>query len=388
MIDAIVRANPSYDLLLLDSLSSAERQFVGDTDQRVEVYGYLRPHVGSGLQWRSVSPDVALLLLTLATPGRVPAYLRARLGGTTSVTVQRLVLDGVLEIERDGKFVSGSRSIDTTNSDRREAGKISQQSVAALQYAQTLEGLAVEELAMRLYCYGRRPLSPSWQSRLANDDAIEEFLGLNPNGAVRNVLNAEWTEARTGGIRFWRMWVPRDIKDDTDAAVYKLYVSPGCDALPAALQATAETLSGVRGVLGFKVGRDLSGLSRPDKLVAYFSRMDTLQLTAAHLRRVLQGSSPHGVPFTAEITRDGLLSWGIDPPEAQRMLEGGSEGSWRVWIVNRLADYLIAAQGQSVGENCWQFALNRLRLEGLDTDTWVPTSRLWAESTATGCRAY
>jgi hypothetical protein len=388
VIDSVLRSNPSYELLLLDDLSSAERQLVADAGHGFDAYGYLRPRPGSGLPWRSVSPDVALLLFTVATPRRMPAYLHRLLGNATVPTVQRLILDAVLEVERDGCFVSGSRSVEAAHSDHREPGRLGQQSIAALQYAQTLEGLAVQELAMRLYSYGRKPLSPSWQARLPNEDAIEDFLDLGPRGLVRPLLDDMWTEAHTPGIRFWRMWIPRGSTGDTDAAVYKLYVSPCCDALPLALHATARALSRVPGALGFKIGRGLHGLSRPDKLVAYFSRLDSLQLAAAELRGALQGSAPHGVPFTAEITRDGMLSWGIDPSARQRMADGGSEASWRAWIAGKLAEYLLIAKAQSDTQDGWRFALNRLRLDGIDTDTWVPSSALRAESAVENTHAH
>jgi hypothetical protein len=86
----------------------------------------------------------------------------------------------------------------------------------------------------------------------------------------------------------------------------------------------------------------------------------------------VQGLRPHGVPFTAAIAADGMLSWGTDPP-GNRSGTGG--GSWRSWVTGRLADYLAAARptpSEGVPVEPWQIALERIRLDGVDTDTWVP----------------
>ena len=46
-----------------------------------------------------------------------------------------------------------------------------------------------------------------------------------------------------------------------------------------------------------------------------------------------------------------------------------------------LAEYLESARSDT--ENAlqpWQFALERLRLAGIDTDTWVPAGGMWREA--------
>ena len=158
---------------------------------------------------------------------------------------------------------------------------------------------------------------------------------------------------------------------------YKLYVSPAIDALPAALGAVADSLARAPGVSAFKVGADLSGICRPDKLVVYFDRLDDLQRAAAQLESLLKGCPAHGVPFTAPVTADGLLSWGADPPAASAV-ESEALTSWRMWVTERLAEYLVVAREGSAGTlEPWQFALERLRLSGIDTDTWAPANDMW-----------
>ena len=162
-------------------------------------------------------------------------------------------------------------------------------------------------------------------------------------------------------------------------------------------KAVASTLADAPGVASWKIGRTIDGLTRPDKLVAYFDRQHDLVAATNRLRPTLSGAAAHGVPFTAAITTDGLLSWGIDPPRAGAGPSGPS-GSWRSWVTERLADYLVTARTSvhdgspmhqgSMGERRrgvpdegdggapepWQVAIARLRLDGVDVDTWVPNS--------------
>lgn len=160
---------------------------------------------------------------------------------------------------------------------------------------------------------------------------------------------------------------------------YKLYVSPTLDALPRAIEAVADSLASGHGAKAFKVGADLGGLCRPDKLVVYFDRLDDLQDAAVSLEQRLGVCPAHGVPFTAAVTADGLLSWGADPPVFGA--DAGRVTSWRLWVSELLAEYLESARSDN--ENAlqpWQFALERLRLAGIDTDTWVPASGMWREA--------
>jgi hypothetical protein len=85
------------------------------------------------------------------------------------------------------------------------------------------------------------------------------------------------------------------------------------------------------------------------------------------------------VPFTAEIAGGGLLSWGVDPPPAVGLGPAAGEGrmSWRLWLTHRLARALIAAVAAAEAMEPWRFAIERLRLEGIDTDSWTPGGGLW-----------
>jgi hypothetical protein len=157
-------------------------------------------------------------------------------------------------------------------------------------------------------------------------------------------------------------------------------VSPAIDALAPVMEAVAGGLGSAPGVRAFKVGADVAGLCRPDKVVVYFDRLDDLHDAAGRLRERLDGCPAQGVPFTAAVTLDGLLSWGADPPVPGHR---AAATSWRLWVSERLGDYLCDARTSRPGElEPAQFALERLRLAGIDTETWVPSSGMWQEALA------
>ncbi len=126
----------------------------------------------------------------------------------------------------------------------------------------------------------------------------------------------------------------------------------------------------------FKVGADLDGLLRPDKFVAYFTSKDALLDAAQRLLPLVTDRKVQGVPFTAEIARNGALSWGSDPAARS----GELRMSWRQWLCERLAAALITARDdKSGGIEPWRFALERLRLDGVDPQNFMPLA-IWPEA--------
>jgi hypothetical protein len=381
LASATLRASPGYELVLLDRLRAAEREAVAAAGED-EVYGLLRPAPGSGLEPRVVSPDTALLFTALAEEGPLPAYARAQLGPAAERTVARLVLDGVLEVRHGARYLSGPEASSLLLGDRSLAGRgrIGELSRAALRYGQALGEIDERALAIRVYAYGRLPLSPFQRERWPDEEAVDEWLGLLPGGRAHRPLREGWVEAgKDAPGSHWRSWTPRSVsaaaRRSGGAPRYKLYVSPATDSLPDALEAVAEALCGSSGLSGFKIARGADALARPDKLVAYFDRLEDLRRAADELAGRLGGCQVHGVPFSAPVTADGLLSWGADPPPTG----AGFRGSWRLWIAERLAEYLLLARRSAPGEmEPWRFALERLAVAGVDTDTWAPTSGIWA----------
>jgi hypothetical protein len=175
----------------------------------------------------------------------------------------------------------------------------------------------------------------------------------------------------------WMVWRGRQSRDQGRGGIkHKLYISPRLAALPAAFAGLVETM----GETGchFKIGSSAAGLLRPDKMVVYFSSQEDLLAAASRLALRLDGLPAHGVPFSAEIAGDGLLSWGMDPPTSETRLSWEEPESWRLWIARRLAAALVAAHGAATaGVEPGDFALERLRQEGVDVDEWTPSPSIW-----------
>jgi hypothetical protein len=123
----------------------------------------------------------------------------------------------------------------------------------------------------------------------------------------------------------------------------------------------------------FKVGDDGYGMLRPDKIVVYFRSFAALEESGRKIAARLPDCPAQGVPFTAAFEGSRLLSWGVDPQKQNGVLAWQERESWRMWITNRVAVAMIGARQSQNGRLApWRFALERLRLDAIDTDTWTP----------------
>nr|NLI50508.1 hypothetical protein [Propionibacterium sp.] len=367
---ARLRTNPAYEVVVADRLTGDEADLFRSLAGGGDLFGLLRPD-RAGLSYKAVDAETALLLFTLATPGPLPSFARAKLGPDCDRVVADLVLSGVLEVEGEGGFRSGPDAEPALFARPATAGRgrTGQLSLAALRYGQRLGALEPSELASRLYAFNRAPLTPAWQRRLPGPDAVLDHLGLGPGGRLQPRLTAAW--AAHGPDRGWLSWSSRAVRAAAEpgALTYKLYLSPTLEALPELVEAWVAASPRLR-AFSFKLGLDAAGLLRPDKCVAYFATLDDLARAGDVLSAAMQGLPAQGVPFTAGITADGLLSWGVDPPRR------GTGRSWRLWVAEHAARSLAAAAARPAaagGTEPWLFALRRLQVAGVDTDTWQPT---------------
>jgi hypothetical protein len=338
---------------------------------------------------KALGCDTALLLLTLREPAVIPAFVRNQ-GERCERQVAELVMDGILEVQDGDRFVSGTEAahlFSAPNATGGSGGRLADLSIEALRYAQALEIEDPRMLAARLYFYNRLPLSPRWERELAGADAVLELVGIGSDDRLHELLDTTWGGARPASIRDgWITWARSNASRSgaANGPTYKLYVSPPVAALREAFAALVEVLSNSRAT-GFKVGADARGVLRPDKLVAYFVRFDDLAEVAEPLAQRLGAMPVHGVPFTAQIAGDGLLSWGMDPPREQPGAFGDEGQSWRIWVAHRLAAALLAARNaEQEAMPPWQFALQRLAMQGVDVEHWTPSMSLWLETGAEG----
>lgn len=331
-----------------------------------------------GLSLKVVPSATAALLWGLRAGGLLPKAAQTEFRHHPA-TLLRLVLDSVLEIEADGMFVSGAAAIDLMGVHLPQVRPRSRPivlSIEALRYGQTLNCSDGPTLAHRLYGYHRAPISPRWTRRLGSYSDIEAHLGLDGTGVSRRAFHQGWLAGVAPEAPSWLILRLRP--GPTGGSRFKLYVSPRLEHLGVAVRAALPILTELE-VPAFKVGRDLSGILRPDKFVIYAASRRQLQDTCTALTPALAGLEAHGVPFTAPIDQAGLVSWGIDPPESESLLLS-QRTSWRRWLTERLAVALLVARRSRTSPEApepWRFALARLALDGVDARTWLPTGVSW-----------
>ena len=243
------------------------------------------------------------------------------------------------------------------------AAGCSRLSLAAVAQAERLPVTGVEALAPRLYGFGRVPLSGRWTRAYPGPDAVLDLL--RPGGLERH-----WSGSAQPD---WLSWRRNGVSGPPPDLPYKLYVSPHVDALTEVLPAAVAALTAA-GASHFKVGSDAAGLLRPDKFVVYVRDAGELSAVAGEVARALAGARPHGVPFSAELAGDGLLSWGGDPPRDAGPADARPE-SWRLSVCRRLAEHLTAAKAAGLPAlSPARYALSRLALDGVRLPAFAPAT--------------
>jgi hypothetical protein len=374
------RANPEFELISWERLPETYRELTIDVAKDLDFYGLLLPHNSALTSAKSVSHDIALLFLSLREAGSLPHYVINKLGDSCNKTLVELVLDGVLQIEWRDDFVSGPAAFaalyEQPSVTVKASGKIAQISLDAVKYAQEIETSDSVYLSSRLYFFNRVPISEYWQRQFPDNKSVIRYLGLHNEGANAKLLSSKWQYIPPGEDKAWHAWFR--YRQYSPEITYKLYISPLTAFLRETFDITTEVLNG-SDAFSFKIGHDLSGLLRPDKFVAYFASFDALQSMVEVLKQRLAHFPAQGVPFTAELMESGILSWGTDPPAQDKISALTDRESWRLWITNQLAIALLTAKRAvtDIPLEPYQFALERLRLAGVDTTSWVPSDSIW-----------
>lgn len=243
-------------------------------------------------------------------------------------------------------------------------GLLAELSMAALANVTAAGTESVAAAAVRLYTFGRLPMS-AWR-RLGMDQATLR-------AELAGAATAAWLQVAAGPPDGpWWSWRPRLGPAAPPDAGWKLYVSPQAPLMTEAVRATLGACVGLP-VVSVKCGGDASGMLRPDKLVVHLATQQAVHALAERLQRELDGCPVHGVPFTAALGGDGLLSWGRDPPLHSHWAAVGP--SWRSWVTWLLAEGL-AAPSEPSGDAC-QAALRSVARAGVDPLTWAAADDIW-----------
>ncbi len=373
------RSSPFVDLKQLADLAPEQREPFRELESDADFFGLFVPRAPLRMNIKSVARQTADLFRRLETASHLDGALLD--DDEYRNDVVDLVLDGILEVEQGGAFLYGADALPVVCAPLKEpdlhnaAARLSRD---ALLHAQDLESGDPRFLTNALYLYNRIPMSPFWKARFPDRDSVLAHLGAD-RGPLRVLLERDWIPHPPERSRGWLSWFSKaPVARGGGGVTHKLYVSPRPEQIREAFEVVVRVLTGFPGTQ-FKVGDDASGLLRPDKLVTYFLTREQLDEAAAELRRELAGCVAHGVPFTAGIDDAGLLSRGIDPPDSDRALSWLGRESWRLWVVQHLAAALALAKSAQSGAAVepWRFAIERVRRQGVDIETWTPSSALW-----------
>ena len=371
----IFRTNPDYELVRFDQLTAEENNRLGDLRKDPNFCGIIRPRTATGLTVKAVCDETARLLNFLSEPAPLPRFA---LGDVASELIVNLVYDGILQVAEGAEWICGPAvcRADMPGEAGEEAGVLANLSLQAIRHAAALETADAKELSSCLFRYNTLPVTPRWLQRIPDREALEQYLQIEPGGSSRRELDRSWARVSPEAERgVWMAWNSRSVPaPDKDLRGYKLYSSPHPSHLRESFRAWLHAIIEA-GAYHFKIGGDVRGLLRADKMVAYFADWTALKESASLIAREIAGCPAQGVPFTAELDAGALLSWGSDPLEEDMVPDWLKRQSWRQWICFRLGSALaIAKREKSSAMPAWQFALQRLRLEGIDVATWTLAS--------------
>ncbi|MDM5223541.1 hypothetical protein QUF86_22985 [Peribacillus sp. NJ11] len=382
----VFRSNPNYGIAMLEQLPSQIKQGFPHLENDENHYAILYPLYSLQLDIKSICKNTALLFYSLQQPSILPSSLKLMFGDNFLESIAKMVLDGILEIKTNGSFISGTAAYPLLFESIFE-GKmdslIPRLSVEALKYADSLDGADFKTLIARMYFYNRIPNSPEWEKMYPSSESIFKTVGLDSRESFQSLFDQKWSYHKQSSIQSgWLSFSAKEkhTSQTENPSKFKLYISPfpKPHLIREVFQATADVL-GDMNVQNFKIGQDVIGLLRPDKMVAYFSNFEDCEEAALRIRQKIDGTPAHGVPFTADFSNDGLLSWGMDPPPTNSLPWG--RFSWRLWIVTQLTNFLLESKLYRANNvEPWKYALERLQTMGIDPSTWAPPHHLFTST--------
>jgi hypothetical protein len=183
--------------------------------------------------------------------------------------------------------------------------------------------------------------------------------------AAERTARASLTGHTRSESRHWHSWTATGA--DHATLVHKVYVSPVVRDVATTLGVIL-THAPQLGVPAWKVGADLAGLHRPDKIVLYLASPERADRVAAALALTLGDTAAQGVPFTGQVGSTGIVSRGRDVAGT----------SWRADVCRVVAESLCVSRAslglRATAADVADDALAVLGTSGIDVTTWHPAS--------------
>ena len=369
---------PAFHLLEWRQLSQKDREHLATLHEDNNVYGYFLPKEPTPLLTPKVAyKEVAMLFRHLEHSSNLPHYLAS--SEANNDLVAELILDGIIQIEWEGKFVCGSGSLaalfgEGIFENNTRPGILSTLSVQAIQFAWMLNETTRSLISTQLYKFNTTPWDHLEKDSFYAKHSVREYLFNSVGKTQAQLLESNWSFAEGAEKRGWLAWTrPRKTAGKTHSPeTYKLYISPIIDDLPPVFARSIRIITD-SDALSFKIGSSLNGILRPDKMVVYFDSYDSLLTASNILKKEIGSFQAQGVPFSAQLDEIGMLSHGVDPPMID-FPEKIETGSWRVIVCNELAiSILICKHEQLTWSQSFAFSKARLLNAGIDMDSWRST---------------
>ena len=393
MFDNVFRLNPLFTLTPFEDLSEDQKKKFRNLTNDKNFYGFLHAPREAKLTIKTVNRDLADFLRQLIEPKKLSDLFQIFNKGTKEEKedfIIKLVLDSVLEVKDNNEFISGVEAVNRVlspstdfirhNGDDSKKNHTQVLSDRSIHFALNSALIQPRDLSFLLYNFNRLPLSRRWKRRLPDEVALARYLDLWDDGVWPGMPK----EVRPRPIRkdnkgepnifdlYWRAWRFKKKVSSKDKSSYKVYFSPLPQDLPdvfrmvrdAAAQSFAHSM---------KIGRNLSGILRADKLIVYFSEYPPALDFACKMSKTLTSFHYQGTPFSFQVNPDNpLVSMGVDPPR-----KFGDLFSWRLYITNKLS---LAMQGarRTKAKNPINYIHTYMRMIGVDSYNWRPLSDDWS----------
>ena len=380
ILDKKFRQGRRFKLVEWNQLHPSQKQLLSGLYDEAEVYGLFEPiNQTQALTYKVAYREVAMLFLHLQHFEKLPHYFIA--AGTHNITgtLIRLVLDEIIEIESETGYMAGAMAVpviygEDIFEENYLPDHLSKLSVSAMYYAWMLWETNLQSVAAKLYAYNSLPWDGPMKARFNKTNTVEAFLFSRITEEEQKILDEHWNLNSIIQRRSWLSWSKKSIKEDlplSSTFTCKLYISSLIYDLPEVFKRFIPVISS-SSAFSFKIGDSIEGLLRPDKMVAYFYTKESLLNTAALLEESLGSYPPQGVPFTMQLDKSGLLSYGEDPPQSE-VLKSIDGGSWRASLTDQIALAMNQARSDKLD---WQQSIRfihaMLQTTGVNSHTWAP----------------
>ncbi len=309
---------------------------------------------------RPLTVDEIALLAGLDSPRVLPRALREQIPECDQV-MARLVFDGLVEIRRRGRFITGAAALTIPNEGGARSAGSSQISELAMHYALAIRHLSPDAAAGRLYAFNSLP-----RATFAGDPTqrFASITGIDLESPTPRMGGREWNLETSKGWAFFR-------RGASTGAHFKLYLCPKPEGVSAVIPGFTEVLGRARSSV-FKIAFPAGSLARADKIVAYLPSFEALQRTLSELARVGLEAPVQAVPFSAPVPGSELLSWGVDPPNSPN--QRGS--SWRSWVTRQVAECAHRIPVTVPPVEALDGLKTALQLRDIDPFQWLPRQQL------------